>query len=837
MKLNPDDPRLTAYALDELPADDARQLESDLAESPDARVALDETRALAALLAEGLAAEAAQHPADTRLAETVQHHLAGEATPQVLPAPEPEPDNVVPLPRSRFPWGAVIAAAAACVVLATLFLPGLAKSKAGATKLAALSRPAETAPAAPAAPAPTPAVPAEPKPEAPRYADAPAPNAGESQPATGVRASLAESRDNAAPPAMSPELMRRYGLAATPARPADAAAAANPAPVPTTPRSITATPGPAVPPPPLSSVPRSAAATKTAVPGVPAGPANAAVPVMDPALMNRYGLMPSDPTRRGLAAGGGAVPPSPLALAQSPERARPTPAMRPGPAPMPMPMPMLTPPLRPQYDDYLAQAPDNPGYVDVGENPFRPVGDDPLSTFSLDVDTGSYANIRRFLNAGQLPPRDAVRLEEMINYFRYEVAAPRGEEPFGVTAEVAACPWAPDHRLVRLAIKARGLDGPRPAGNFVFLVDVSGSMSPPERLPLLKQALKSLVRRLSPADRVAIVTYASSAGVHLPSTSGEQKEVLLEAIDRLEPGGSTNGEGGVRSAYDVAVAHFIQGGVNRVLLCTDGDFNVGISNQNELVRLIAERARSGVFLTTLGVGTDNFKDALMRRLADHGNGSYHYLDSFEEAQRVLLGEMDATFVTVARDAKAQVEFNPAKVGSWRLLGYEKRLLAHQDFNDDTKDAGEIGAGHLVTVLYEIVPPGGSLPAGVDPLKYQRLAEPVRPAREVVPSDDLFTFKLRYQRPEGSRSTLLERAVRDDDRRWSRATPDFRFAAAVASFGMILRDSPNRGSATFDSVLELGRDGLGADPDGWRAEFLALVQKARSLAPRGPRPLR
>ena len=783
MRLDPDDPRVTAYALGELPADEARRLESDLEASPEARAAIDETRALGALLSQGLAAETAQ-PADPHVAEAVRHHLAAGAPAEAAF----EPKNIVSVPRARFSPGAWIAAAAACVVLASFFLPGLTKSKARATKLAALNQtaPAEsvspTSPTSPARPTAT----ASPPP--PRYADAPAPDAGAHLTGTGAKAGPAEARDPATAN-MSPELMRRYALAPAP-------------------NSVASSPK-------ASALP----ATPTKAVRAPAGPAPVAPSsAPEPALRQRYGLAGAPADANRITTAGAAEPASgrSLALAQSEALVfRPTP---------------------PAFgDEYRREAaPDNPGYVDVGENAFRPALDQPLSTFSLDVDTGSYANIRRFLNAGQLPPRDAVRLEEMLNYFRYETARPRDDEAFGVIAEVAACPWEPSHRLVRLAIQARGLEGPRPAGNFVFLVDVSGSMTPPERLPLLKQALKALVRRLSPADRVAIVTYASSAGVHLPSTSGEQKEVLLEAIDRLQPGGSTNGEGGIRTAYDVALAQFIRGGVNRVFLCTDGDFNVGISNQNDLVRLIEDKARSGVFLTTLGVGTDNFKDALMRRLADRGNGSYHYLDSFEEAQRVLVGEMDATFVTVARDAKAQVEFNPARVGAWRLLGYEKRLMAHEDFNDDTKDAGEIGAGHLVTVLYEIVPPGGSVPAGVDPLKYQRNPEPSRPAREIVASEDLLTLKLRYQRPEGSRSTLLERAVKDDERAWTRATPDFRFAAAVASFGMILRESPHRGNATYDAVRDLGRSGLGADPDGWRAEFLALVKKARSLS--GHRPV-
>ncbi|MCK6499862.1 MAG: VWA domain-containing protein [Nitrospira sp.] len=472
---------------------------------------------------------------------------------------------------------------------------------------------------------------------------------------------------------------------------------------------------------------------------------------------------------------------------------------------------------------------DNPGYVDTGEHGFLPALDEPLSTFGLDVDTGSYANVRRFLNAGERPPRDAVRIEELINYFPYDSPHSGGDDVFKVGVEVGGCPWEPAHRLVRIVIEARGLEGRRPSANLVFLVDVSGSMAPVERLPLLQQALRALVKRMEASDRVAIVTYASGARVRLPSTSCEQKDRILEAIDGLEAGGSTHGEGGIRAAYEEASRHRIPGGVNRVLLCTDGDFNVGMSRQDDLVALIREKAASGVFLTTLGVGTDNFKDALMRRLADNGNGSYHYLDSFEEAQRVLVEQKDSTFVVVARDAKAQVEFNPARVGSWRLLGYEKRALAAADFADDTKDAGDVGAGQRVTVLYEIVPPGVSVASAVPELKYQRPTKTAKPAREVIPSQELMTLKLRHQRPGGSPSQLLEIPIMDTGRSWSGMSADFKFAASVASFGMLLKDSPHRGQASYSRVLEMAREGMGRDAGGWRAEFIGLVRKAQALS--------
>ncbi|MCC6233966.1 MAG: VWA domain-containing protein, partial [Verrucomicrobiales bacterium] len=455
----------------------------------------------------------------------------------------------------------------------------------------------------------------------------------------------------------------------------------------------------------------------------------------------------------------------------------------------------------------------------------------PLSTFGLDVDTGSYANVRRFLNAGSWPPRAAVRVEEMLNYFDYAYPDPAGEDVFGVRSEVVACPWAPDHRLVRLALKARAMHGEAPVANLVFLVDVSGSMQPEERLPLLRQALRALTKRLSPSDRVAIVTYASGAELRLPSTSGEARDRILEALDSLQPGGGTHGESGIRKAYEVARAHFIPGGVNRVLLCTDGDFNLGMSDPNALVQMIQSEARDGVFLTTLGVGTDNFKDALMRRLADHGNGSYHYLDSFEEAQRVLLDQRDSRFVVVARDAKAQVEFNPATVAAWRLVGYEKRLLPAEAFNDDTRDGGEVGAGQTVTVLYEIVPVGTRVPGAVDPLKYQPSSVfRVDPRRiEGERGTDWLTLKLRYQRPEGSRSVLQEIPVAAGNPTAKQGgDADLRLALAVVAFGSTLKDPAWHNGHGFDLALELAREGVGADPAGIRAEFVTLVRKAQRL---------
>src|SRR6185436_2955727 len=454
-----------------------------------------------------------------------------------------------------------------------------------------------------------------------------------------------------------------------------------------------------------------------------------------------------------------------------------------------------------------------PNYVPLIENPFRPARENPLSTFSIDVDTGSYANVRRFLNSNQLPPRDAVRIEELINYFTYRYAPPTDEQPFSANIESAGCPWNAGHRLLRVALKGKEIaPGKRPPSNFVFLIDVSGSMQPAERLPLIKQGLRALVKRMTESDRVAIVVYASEAGVKLASTSCANKEKILAAIDALEAAGSTNGEGGIREAYRVATENFIKGGVNRVLLCTDGDFNVGVSDQNQLVQMIQEKAKSGVYLTTLGVGTDNFKDALMHKLADKGNGNYHYLDSQEEAQKVLVEQMNANFVTIAKDVKIQIEFNPAQVGAYRLLGYEKRLLRKEDFNDDTKDAGEIGAGHTVTALYEIIPAGAEVgtPA-VDPLRYQQAGGRTTAAAN---SRELATVKLRYKAPDGDASRLIVKVLANANAPMS---ANLGFASAVAEFGMLLRDSEHKGKASYRAVAARARSFLGEDPDGYRAE--------------------
>ncbi|MCB9750099.1 MAG: von Willebrand factor type A domain-containing protein [Myxococcales bacterium] len=465
-------------------------------------------------------------------------------------------------------------------------------------------------------------------------------------------------------------------------------------------------------------------------------------------------------------------------------------------------------------------------YEKQDENPFKTVGDSPLSTFSIDVDTASYSNMRRYLSEGSIPPIDAVRVEEFINYFDYDYPQPSDAHPFSVTTEVASCPWNPDHRLVHVGIKGRDIaQGQTPPRNLVFLLDVSGSMNSADKLPLLKRGLTMLTKDLRPSDRVAIVVYAGASGVVLPSTPGSRRDQILGALDKLEAGGSTNGGEGIQLAYKIARESFIEGGINRVLLGTDGDFNVGTSSQGELERLIVEKRKSGVYLTVMGFGHGNLKDATMETLADKGNGNYAYIDSDREAHKVLVREAGSTIVTIAKDVKLQVEFNPAEVERYRLIGYENRMLAAKDFNDDKKDAGEIGAGHTVTALYEVVPAGGGKSATqVDSLKYQT----ERGLTKDATSGELMTVKVRYKPPKSDKSTLLSQVVNDADAGYKSASESFRFSAAVALYGMLLRESPERSQGTLEQAATLARGALGKDPHGDRKEFVSLVEKAASI---------
>ena len=463
-------------------------------------------------------------------------------------------------------------------------------------------------------------------------------------------------------------------------------------------------------------------------------------------------------------------------------------------------------------------------YAHIDENDFRLVSASPLSTFSIDVDRASYANIRRFIQSGDRPPVDAVRIEEMINYFPYGWGEASGTHPFAVTTEVSEAPWKRDHRLVRIGLHAPSVDVENlPPGNLVFLLDVSGSMRPSDKLPLLKSAFALLVEQLRPEDRVAIVVYAGAAGLVLPSTRGDRHDKITAALDQLEAGGSTAGGAGLKLAYDVARENHIDGGNNRVILATDGDFNVGASSDAEMVRLIEGERDSGTFLTVLGFGTGNLKDSKMEQIADHGNGNFHYVDGLLEARKVLVEEMGGTLLTLARDVKLQVEFNPARVSGYRLIGYENRLLADEDFNDDTKDAGELGAGHTVTALYEVVPAGVSVPRGVDDLRYQPQADDPPPPSGF--DGELLYVKVRYKDPDGSASKLLEHAVADDV---ESPSTDFRFATAVAGFGMLLRDSEHAGDFTLDHVIRLAEKARGDDPRGYRGEFIRLVETTRDL---------
>ncbi|HMB92504.1 MAG TPA: VWA domain-containing protein, partial [Rhodothermales bacterium] len=472
-------------------------------------------------------------------------------------------------------------------------------------------------------------------------------------------------------------------------------------------------------------------------------------------------------------------------------------------------------------------------YSAITENAFKKVTDSPLSTFSIDVDAASYSNLRRFLREGRVPPKDAVRIEEMINYFVYDYPAPEGNQPFSVITDIGTAPWNPQHRLVHIGLQGKPLpEDERPASNLVFLFDVSGSMNNPDKLPLLKKAFRMLTDELTEKDRVAIAVYAGAAGLVLPSTSGDEKGTILEAINRLEAGGSTAGAAGIQLAYKEAQKHFIKGGNNRVILATDGDFNVGMSSDGELVRLIEEKREEGTFLTVLGFGTGNLKDNKMEQLANKGNGNYYYIDGPLEAKKVLVSELGSTLFTIAKDVKIQVEFNPAEVAGYRLIGYENRLLADEDFNDDTKDAGELGAGHTVTALYEIIPAGveTDLLGKVDDLKYQD-NNPSAAAN----MGELMTVKLRYKAPDGDTSQLLERPVMVPEGDAVASSDNFYFSAAVAAFGMLLRDSEYKGTATTDQVLALARDAQGDDREGYRAEFIRLVQDYQDIVNAGGDP--
>jgi len=466
------------------------------------------------------------------------------------------------------------------------------------------------------------------------------------------------------------------------------------------------------------------------------------------------------------------------------------------------------------------------GYASVNENGYKNVRNNPLSTFSIDVDNASYSNIRRFINSGSLPPADAVRIEEMINYFKYDYPEPRGEHPFSVYTELAECPWNTKHLLLQVGLRGKSIDKTSlPPSNLVFLIDVSGSMNSPNKLPLLKSAFGLLVNELRPQDHVAIVVYAGAAGLVMESTPGNRKEMIMSAIDNLEAGGSTAGGEGLKLAYQEAEKNFMKGGNNRIILATDGDFNVGESSNGGMERLVEEKRELGVFITVLGFGMGNYKDDKMEIIADKGNGNYSYIDNLQEARRVLVREFGGTLFTIAKDVKFQMEFNPAKVDSYRLIGYENRLLNDEDFNDDTKDAGEMGSGHMVTALYEIVPSGsGEKIPSVDPLKYQTSEK----KQEENFSDELLTIKVRYKQPDGSTSKLLEKPVRANRISIEEVSDNLRFAAAVVEFGMILRESEYKGTSTLEGAARMARTAKGEDEDGYRSELIRLITTVKDM---------
>ena len=467
------------------------------------------------------------------------------------------------------------------------------------------------------------------------------------------------------------------------------------------------------------------------------------------------------------------------------------------------------------------------GYDFISENKFLKVSDNPLSTFSIDVDAASYSNVRRFINDGTLPPAGAVRIEEMINYFTYNYPQPVNDDPFSVQTEIAGCPWNIDHRLVLVGLQGKKIPVENlPPSNLVFLIDVSGSMQDENKLPLVKASMQMLVDQLREEDHVAIVVYAGAAGLVLPSTPGSEKIKIKQAIQSLEAGGSTAGGAGIKLAYATAKQHFKKAGNNRVILCTDGDFNVGASSDDAMERMIEEERQSGVFLTVLGYGMGNYQDAKMQKLADKGNGNHAYIDQINEAKKVLVNEFGGTLFTIARDVKLQIEFNPATVQGYRLIGYENRMLAKEDFNNDKKDAGDMGSGHTVTALYEVIPAGvkTDLLDKVDPLKYA----PVKSIAISSTGEELMTIKLRFKKPDEDKSRLLEHPVADARKNWREASENFRFAAAVAGFGMMLRQSEFKGNLNYQTIQQMAKTSLGIDKEGYRKEFLAMVKNTAKL---------
>lgn len=478
-----------------------------------------------------------------------------------------------------------------------------------------------------------------------------------------------------------------------------------------------------------------------------------------------------------------------------------------------------------KYSEYKQPDFNTEGYAYNPENSFKNAKSTPLSTFSIDVDAASYSNMRRFINNGQNPPIDAVRVEEMINYFNYNYPQPTDGNPFSITTEMSDCPWNKNHKLIHIGLQGEKIETDNlPASNLVFLLDVSGSMSSPNKLPLLKKSFALLLQNLTSKDNVSIVVYAGAAGLVLEPTSGNEKEKIMAALNNLNAGGSTAGGQGIKLAYKVAMENFKKEGNNRVILATDGDFNIGASSDGEMTRLIEEKRKSGVFLTCLGFGMGNYKDSKMETLADKGNGNYAYIDNILEAKKVLVTEMGGTMHTIAKDVKLQLEFNPNKILSYKLIGYENRLLNDEDFNDDTKDAGELGSGHTVTALYEVVLKGSAEDVvTVDPLRYQN--------NETTTSshEELLTVKFRYKEPKETKSKLIVKHLNDNSIALENASDNFKFSAAVAEFGLLLRNSKDKAQASYKQVINLAKNSKGIDDNGYRSEFIRLVEMSEMQA--------
>lgn len=482
---------------------------------------------------------------------------------------------------------------------------------------------------------------------------------------------------------------------------------------------------------------------------------------------------------------------------------------------------------------YMSKAHDQPefnteSYSSITENRFMSAKQNPLSTFATDVDAASYSNIRRYINNGSLPPIDAVRIEEMINYFEYDYPQPLNNAPVSINTEVSTAPWNTNHQLVKIGLQAKTIPyNDLPGSNFVFLLDVSGSMNAPNKLPLLKSSMRLLVDQLRPRDNVSIVVYAGAAGVVLKPTSGENKQRIKDALNQLEAGGSTAGGEGIKLAYALAEENFIKGGNNRIILATDGDFNVGASSDAEMQRLVEEKRRSGVYLTVLGFGMGNYKDSKMETLADKGNGNFAYIDNISEARKTLISEFGGTLFTVAKDVKLQVEFNPSKVGAYRLIGYENRLLNKEDFNNDKKDAGDMGSGHRVTALYEIIPAGvkSTFIESVDDLKYQSLPE----IKSSAGSSEIMTVKIRYKAPDQDDSRMISKIVPALTIPWNKTSADFKFTAAVTGYGMLLRNSEFKQATNYNDVIKWAESGIGHDKEGYKSEFLKLVRSSGLMA--------